>query len=86
MPSKQDYQCVNCNKELINCHCGETQGYSNHGAICPYCGHCNDPVEGDYILYDESIAEYDCDHCSKDFSVNLCLTQAWTTYRLEADQ
>lgn len=76
--------CFMCDKPLPECKCGETQGYSNCGPVCPYCGHeekyaCHSPK-----LYDESTEEWECSECEETFRLRVAVTYAWSTHRKES--
>lgn len=53
--------------------------YNNTGAICPHCRHNNLAIDSDGILYDESLCEYECSNCGKEFSVSVHCEWTWTT-------
>ena len=77
----EDSQCFNCMESIVECKCGETEGYSNDSAICPYCGHENDPGDSNGGLYDESMTEWECGSCGKGFKCGLYISYSWTTTR-----
>lgn len=81
-PYITDSDCFNCDKPLSGCQCGESEGYSSGGAVCPYCGYLNDPGDSDGELYDESVEESECGNCALTFRCSLYVSHAWTTNRL----
>lgn len=52
--------------------------FSTDGAECPYCGHLNNPADGDGGLYNESLDEWECDDCGKAFNVDVYVSHSWT--------
>ena len=61
----------------------DDEQYSNDGAVCPYCGYLHEPPETDYTIYNESLDEYECDHCGKTFKMSLYISYSWTTSKKE---
>jgi len=57
--------------------------FSTHGAICPYCNNLNSCSESDGILYNESIEEYYCDSCGKEFLCSAYVEWSWTTAKID---
>ena len=79
-----DKDCFNCGDKLTECKCGDTETYDNdEGVICPYCGCMNKACDSDGMLYSESITEYDCDECSREFEVSVGIHFSWKGSRLD---
>jgi hypothetical protein len=55
-----DVYCDNCNDPIDACTCGDTEIYSSVFAVCPYCGHDNDPDESEGFLYNEDAYSTRC--------------------------
>lgn len=53
--------------------------YSNHGAICPHCGHLNLASDSDGMLYDEMRSDWECEECETEFFVQAHNSWSWTT-------
>ena len=62
----------------------EQEYWDDKAAICPYCGFKNRPEESDGCLYSQDTDIYTCEHCSKDFFVDVYWEFSWTTKRLES--
>lgn len=45
-----DEDCLNCLENIAECKCGDTEGYSSEGAVCPYCGHIDLASESEAIF------------------------------------
>lgn len=71
--------CNNCGTSIESCTCGGTEGYSDDGAICPYCGYLNTASDSEGFLFDEGIDEYDCRMCEETFIVGAYVVWSWTT-------
>ena len=52
--------------------------WSLDGAVCPHCGDTTYPWDDAYALYDESISEWHCESCGKDFNVSVYVSHSWT--------
>lgn len=77
-------RCERCNQFLSKCKCGHTYTYDHsEGAICPYCGHMNEAIESDGLLYTEDTTSYYCDSCDKQFYVGVNISYSWTATRIE---
>ena len=57
--------------------------WSDDGAVCPYCGYINEAQESDGALYTQDTETYTCDHCDKQFRVEVDWTFDWTTRKIE---
>ncbi len=51
--------------------------YSTCAPICPHCDYTHEHDGG--FFYDESLTEYECEHCGKDFSIEVYTSTLWTT-------
>jgi hypothetical protein len=61
-----------------------SETYSSEGPQCPHCGRQFTADEPHY--YDEmNYTEDDCDECGKKFSVNVCMSIAWSCEAIEDD-
>ena len=76
-----DSDCWTCGVEMKLCECGETEGYSSEGAVCPYCGDIDKGDESEGHLYDEYMYENECSSCGKVYKLDLYISYAWTTNR-----
>ena len=56
----------------------DMETYSTDGAVCPHCGHLNDPSNDNYSLYDESTTSWECGGCEKPFTVSVYVRHSWT--------
>lgn len=79
-----DEKCFNCGDDMKNCHCGDTEGYSSDGAVCPYCGHIDPADESEGSLYDDYLEYNHCPSCNKEYQVDLYISYSWTTKRMES--
>lgn len=50
--------------------------YSTIGPICPECGHKHRADEPFY--FDEDMVVMDCEHCERDFAVQVFTQTSWT--------
>ena len=76
-----DSSCFNCSEFLADCRCGEAEGYSSGGAVCPYCGAMHDPADDNNELLDERTDEWTCGQCGKTFVTSVYIRHTWTTHR-----
>jgi transposase-like protein len=58
---------------------------SDVAAVCPYCGHENNPGDDAYELYDENVTEWECKACGSEFSVQVYVSYLWVTKKLGED-
>jgi len=79
-----DNDCFNCDAPLAECACGDSEGYSQDALVCPYCGELNAPADSDGQAYSESMEEYMCGACGKDFECTVHIMHSWTSHRKEA--
>lgn len=71
--------CSNCSNAVEECKCEDPIFYSDRHATCPYCHHENVPGGCDFILYDTSTTEYECDNCEEEFNVSVMVSYSWET-------
>ena len=55
----------------------EAETYSNKGAVCPHCGHVNDPADDNYSLFSEETCEWECGCCDREFNVSVYISYSW---------
>jgi len=79
-------QCLNCVDHVKNCTCGNTEGYSKTGAICPYCGYLNRADNDEITLYEESTDTYICGECNVEFIVRVSITHSWSTSKINTEE
>jgi len=79
-----DAYCNNCDDTIDSCKCGDTEVYSSVFAVCPYCGHDNDPDDSDGFLYSESTDSRFCGGCGRRYRVSVNVSYSWTTSKMEA--
>ena len=75
--------CNNCRENIAECECGETEGYSNEGAICPYCGYTDLASESEGYIFDESNDTNDCPACDKEYEMDSYISHSWTTNKIK---
>lgn len=75
----REEECTNCDDPITECECGDTEGYSSDGAICPYCGNSHDPADDNHSLYDQDCESFTCQSCRKVFNVDLYISYSWMT-------
>lgn len=51
--------------------------WSDNGAVCPHCGHLNNPNDDSYALYDEGNEEWECGECETSFVVRVHIKYSW---------
>lgn len=52
--------------------------YSTDGPTCPYCGYVNSPSD-DPECYDESVTDWTCYHCDRDYRLSVYVRHSWTS-------
>ena len=63
----------------------EDEYWDNEVAICPYCGFKNRPEESDGYLYNQNTDTYTCEHCGKEFEVEVSISFDWTTSKINKE-
>ena len=81
-----DNACFNCQADMTDCECGDTEGYSSNGAVCPYCGHTDLACDSGGRLYDESNTTNKCPSCGEEYVMDLYIVYTWTTKKPNESQ
>lgn len=82
----KDDQCFNCLELITKCNCGETEGYSSNGSVCPYCGETDLADQSEGYIFDESHDTNTCPSCNKEYQMDLYISYTWTTRKLQPEQ
>jgi anaerobic ribonucleoside-triphosphate reductase len=75
--------CYTCNEHIHKCDCGETEGFSEEGAVCPYCGWVDLASESEGYIYNKSNETNRCPRCTKEYEMWLNISYSWETHRTE---
>jgi len=74
--------CFYCTDKFESCKCGEAEGWSDEGAVCPYCGHVDLAKNSEGYLYNEASETNSCVRCGKDYKMELHVSHSWSTERI----